>query len=97
MSGLNFFTDSHGRLKMNGEGSMNVSDLFKMVRINLKQWLLEKNICTDADVTDTFLKLGVIDIESVDSAIDSSKCTKEKMKEAGISDEKIAKILKLQL
>jgi hypothetical protein len=97
MSGLNFFTDSHGRLKMDGQGSMYVSDLIKMVKINLKQWLIEKDICTEKDATDTFLKLGVVDVESVDHVIDSQRCTKEKMRQAGISDEKIAKILKLQL
>lgn len=101
MSGLNFLNDSQGRLMMNGQGSMNAADLFKMVKINLKQWLVEKDICTDNDVTDTLLKLGVANVESVDTVIDkslcNSLCNQETMRSVGINEEKIAKIQKLQL
>ena len=97
MEELHFFNDSQGRLMMGGQGSMNAADLFKMIKINLKQWLLEKDICSDNDVTDTVLKLGLMNIESVDSAIDKKKCSKEAMINVGISQEKILKILNLQL
>ena len=81
---------------MGGEGSMNASDLFKMIKQNLKQWLVEKDICTDSDVNDTFFKLGLLDVDSVDKVIDK-KCTREKMRSVGISDQKVEKIQKLQL